>query len=253
MTRTTFIRIAAPLLAAGLCTTAPANAQAPAPEADSYTYGTYFYCDVTQQDRVDEIAAKLNKPIYDAGVADGSITAWGWLAHHTGGKWRRADYVMAPSLPALLSASEKFNDQAEAKNKAMNDEMGKICNSHDDYIWKRVAGFSGAGPRGNASFSTYHVCDMSREKQADALVKQYLAPIYDKLVADGKLISWSWMEHIVGGEYRRLEVITAKDVPSLMAARSSLVEAMDMNPVSDVVSDICNSHADYIWEIKLSK
>jgi hypothetical protein len=186
-------------------------------------------------------------------VADGTITSWGWMAHHTGGKWRRVDFLMAPSRPALLAASEKLNDQLEAKNKAMSDESGKICNSHDDYIWRRVAGYSGSGPRGNASLSTYHVCNMTREKEADEIVKKDIAPMYDKMVADGKLLTWSWMEHIVGGEYRRLEVLTAKDVASLMAARGSLVEAMENNPASKTLDSICYSHADYIWDIKFAK
>jgi hypothetical protein len=31
-------------------------------------------------------------PAFEAAVADGTITSFGWLAHHTGGKWRRVLY-----------------------------------------------------------------------------------------------------------------------------------------------------------------
>jgi hypothetical protein len=31
-------------------------------------------------------------------VEDGAITGWGWLAHHTGGTWRRIRYHNATSL-----------------------------------------------------------------------------------------------------------------------------------------------------------
>lgn len=123
--------------------------------------------------------------------------------HHTGGKWRQVQYHMAPSIDALLASQEKIGDQMDAKNnKALNQEAGKICNAHDDYIWRRVAGTT--GPRGKAAFSTYYVCDQGREDQADALMKRVFAPMLDKMVAEGKLTTWGWMEHIVGGEYRRL-------------------------------------------------
>jgi hypothetical protein len=222
-----------------------------AQEQDSYTYATYFYCDVTQQERADEIVDQLDRPIYEAAVASGGITGLGWLIHHTGGKWRRLSYHNAPSIDALLAAQQKIGDEVEGKNKALDEEMGKICNSHDDYIWKRVAG--NTGPRGKAGFSVYYVCDMTREDQADALIKRVFAPMYDKLVAEGKLTSWGWMEHIVGGEYRRLSTITAADMKSLLAARSSIIEALDKDPLDDTLTDICGSHADYVWEIKFEK
>jgi len=51
---------------------------------DSYVYSTYFYCNTSTQEKADELIAKNTYPIYDAAVADGTITGWGWMAHHTG-------------------------------------------------------------------------------------------------------------------------------------------------------------------------
>lgn len=234
------------LLLGSLCVSSAAIAQ----EQETFTYVTYFYCDVTQQERADEIVETLNKPIYDAAVADGSIGAWGWGAHHTGGKWRRFQYHMAPSMDALIAAQEKIGEQIEAKNSALSEEAGKICNSHDDYIWRRVAGTTGA--RGPAGFSAYYVCD-GREVQADELMKRVFGPKLDKLVDEGKLMSWGWMEHIVGGEYRRLATMTASDMPSLLAGRGSVVEMMMDDPLADMLNDICGSHADYIWDIQFEQ
>jgi hypothetical protein len=70
------------------------------------------------------------------------------------------------------------------------------------------------------------------------------------MVADGKLMTWGWNEHIVGGDYRRLSTISAVDVKSLLEARAALVEALQDNPAGDTLTDVCPSHADYIWEIK---
>jgi len=113
-----------------------------------------------------------------------------------------------------------------------------------------VAGNIGTVGRGGAAFSTYYVCDQTRESQADALVKGMLAPVYDKMVADGKLKSWGWLEHIVGGKFRRLETFSAADTRALMEARAAIVEAMDDNPAAELLTSICGEHTDYIWEIK---
>jgi hypothetical protein len=226
---------------------------ASAAEPESFVYATYFYCDVAQQERADEIIEQLDKPIFDAAVAGGGISSWGWMAHHTGGQWRRVQHYSASSIDALLAAQKTINDQSDAapKGKALGKEFGTACRAHDDYIWRRVAGT--VGPRGKAVFSVYYVCDSSRESQADELIKRVYGPMYDKLVAEGKLTSWGWMEHIVGGEYRRLATMTAKDMSSLVAARSAIVAAFQDDPLSDVINDICGSHADYMWETKFEK
>jgi len=217
---------------------------------ESFVYGTYYVCDVTQQERSDQIFKEVDQQFYDAAVADGSISGYGLYAHQTGGKWRRAMFSVAPTIQALFDAQKKIGDQSDAKNKKLEDEYGKICNSHDDYIWRRVGGNVGTTAPGNAVFSTYYVCD-SREEQVDALVMQVYAPAYDKLVAEGKLKSWGWLEHVVGGEYRRLATMTATDVKTLMEVRASIIEAQD-NALGDTFTDICDSHADYIWEVKAS-
>ena len=225
-----------------------AGAEDKAPEA--FIYGTYFVCDVTQQERSDEIFKQVDQQFYDAAVADGSISAYGLYAHQTGGRWRRAMFSVAPTIQALFDSQKKIGDQSDAKNKKLGDEYGKICNTHDDYIWRRVGGNAGTTTPGNAVFSTYYVCD-SREDQADAIVMQVYAPAYDKLVADGKLKSWGWLEHVVGGEFRRLATITATDVKTLMEVRAGIIESQD-NALGDAFTNICNSHADYIWEVKAS-
>ncbi len=160
-------------------------------------------------------------------------------------------FSQAPTIEALLDAQKKIGDQADAKSKKLGDEYGKICNAHDDYIWRRVAGNAGTTAPGGASFSTYLVCD-SRETQADAIVEQVFAPIYDKMVADGKLKSWGYLEHIVGGQFRRLATMSATDMKSVMAARAEINKALTDNPLGDTFTEICDSHADYMWETKAS-
>ena len=227
-----------------------AQAQDKPPEV--FTYATYFVCDVVAQKRSDEIFKQLYQPIDDAAVADGTILAYGLYEHQTGGRWRRAMFSSANSVQALLDSQKKIDDQVKAKDKGgkLDDEYGKICNSHDDYIWHRVAGNAGTTKPGNAVFSTYYVCN-SREAQADALVTQVYAAQYDKMVAEGKLTSWGWLEHVVGAQFRRLATFSAPDMKSLMEARASIVESQD-NELGNIFTDICDSHADYIWNVVAS-
>ena len=239
--------IALPALA---CLLVGMTASADDKPADVYVYSTYHYCDFSKQDRADEIFDQSQRLASEAAVKDGTISSYGWLAHQTGGQWRRADYFTAGSVQALLDAQKKMNPEGDAKAKKLSAEFGAICSTHDDYIWRRVAGNIGTTARGTAAFSTYYVCDQGRESQADEAVKTALAPVYDKLVADGKLMTWGWNEHIVGGEYRRLATISAADMKSLMEARGAIVEALQDSAAGDMVTDICPSHADYMWEIK---
>ena len=246
------IKTGAWALPACVCLLASTAASAQDQPAERYIYATYSYCDSSKQERYDEIFEQVQKPLLDAAIKDGSINIYSYLGHQTGGQWRRASVHGSNSVQALLDAQKKMGDQEDAneKNKRLGAEAGAICPSHDDYIWHAVAGNVGTVGRGGAAFSTYYVCDQTRESQADAIVKGMLAPVYDKMVADGKLKSWGWMEHIVGGKYRRLETFSATDVKSLMEARAALIEVMEDNPGGDLLTAICGDHTDYIWEIK---
>ena len=246
----TMKRIGAQVLQAGLCLLFGMTAYAQDKPAEVYVYSTYHYCDFSGQDRADEIFEQLQKPASEAAIKDGTISSYGWLAHQTGGKWRRADYFTAGSVQALLDAQKKMNSDESDKAKKLFAEFGGICSSHEDYIWRRVAGNIVGTARGGASFSTYYVCDQGRESQADAIVTSAIGPMLDKMVAEGKLKTWGWNEHIVGGDFRRLATISASDVRSLLEARAAFVEALDDNPAGDMLTDICPSHADYIWEIR---
>ena len=239
------------VLQAGACLLFAGAATAQDETADVYVYSTYSVCDLAKQDRADEIFGQVDKGVLDAAVADKSIMGYGYYAHHTGGRWRRTNYFTAPTLDALLAGQKSIGDAIEAKNKKLSDETAGICGQHDDYVWLRQAGKAGSTAPGGYGFSTYYVCD-SREKQADALLAQLYAPVLDKLVADGKLKTWGWLEHIVGGKFRRLATMTASDLGSLTTARGELVAAVEGNALGDQFTDICDSHDDYIWEIKFS-
>ena len=157
-------------LSLALLATLPMAAVAQEEEEKSkgFIYATYYYCDAGGSERVDEITKKITAPKQEQGVKDGIIQGWGWLAHHTGGLWRRAQYFVAPTLDELLDAQEALQSDDDPKTEKLEKEFAAICRSHQDYIWERLSGGSGDNG-GDAAFSVYYVCDESREERADEI------------------------------------------------------------------------------------
>jgi hypothetical protein len=218
---------------------------------DTYIYATYFYCDTATQEKADELVKKNTAPINDAATADGTITGWGWLAHHTGGKWRRIQYHMSDTLDGLFSAQDILAERAEKAGVA-NDGFAEICSSHDDYIWKMESGNGMNSDRATAALSVYHVCDLNREQRADEIMEKVFSPVYNKAVTDGKIKSWGWSSHVMGGKYRRLGTMTAESYPALMSAWGEILDAIygdGDNAEANEFSEICSSHSDYLWDI----
>lgn len=221
-------------------------------ETDTFIYATYFYCDVTKQDDVDKIAEEQIAVTYNAGVEDGTIGGWGWLAHQTGGKWRRILYHTSDSIGGLLDAQKKLGAAGAASDP--NNEFGQICGAHDDYIWKAETGNIFDGPRGEAGLSAYFICDVAREERADEIVASTLSGIFNDHVGEGQLTSWGWSSHQIGGKYRRLNTMSAANYTDLLAARDSILEAMygDDGPAEAIeFTEICGGHADYLWDIQI--
>jgi len=225
-------------------------------KSEMYVYASYFNCDPNLEDAVDEEVNKTYTAIYNEAVKDGIIANWGWLKHHTGGQWRRLLYHSAPSIIALFSAQEQMSKKFDAVFANKTDDLTQGCKTHDDYVWQYVTGsrpsLTGM-PRGKASMSVYMECSFMGEDNADKIFKKYFAPIYNAQVGKGKLTSWGWMSHVIGGKYRRLETLTANNYEDLLKAKESIINTLYYNGTNkhaDEFSKICTSHQDYLWDIK---
>lgn len=237
------------VLALAIAVPASMVAQEEKDEKETFIYATYFYCKTATQEKADELIKKNTAPIYDAAVKDGTISGWGWLAHHTGGKWRRIQYHTSDSIAGLLKAQEVL---AERASDSADDGFAEICGAHDDYIWQSESGNALTDDRGKAAMSVYHVCNIKNEERADEIVEKIFAPVYDKALADGKIKSWGWSSHVVGGEYRKLSTMSGDSFEQVLAARGEILEAIygdGDNAAANEFSDICTSHSDYLWEV----
>lgn len=220
-----------------------------------FAYATYFVCSPDAESRADEIINTSFGPHYDAAVEHGDILSWSWLQHFVGGNWRRVLVIIAADMDSLLDASGALGEIISDKTPEAGRAFSGICSSHEDYIWETMDGVGSGGvtdARGEAGFSVYMQCDMSREERADVLVRDVFGPIYDRHVGEGQLTTWNWLQHNVGGRWRRILTMGAADHKTLMRARAAILEEFEGRKVeraADEINKICHTHQDYMWDI----
>ena len=221
-----------------------------------YAYVTYFQCDAGREYRADEIIERTYKLHYDAAVEAGDIQQWSWLAHYVGGPWRRALVLTAADLDDLLNAAGALGEVIEELTPEAGRVFTEICPAHEDYVWETVpsvGGTAAGSSRGAAGFSTYIDCDVNREERVDELMRESIGPIYDKHVANGGLVSWTWLAHNVGGQWRRLLSLTASDHSTMMRTRAAINGELSSGRAArafNQMNEICPDHHDYMWDIK---
>ena len=88
-----------------------------------FTYATYFYCDVTGQDRVDEIVKTQNAPVYDP---DGERRQNAGLG--LAGPPHRRQMAPDPVLPRASSVAGLLDAQTEMNKRldGVDDKADKI-------------------------------------------------------------------------------------------------------------------------------
>ncbi len=228
-------------------------------EAPPVAFATYYYCDQSREEAADVIFEEVLGPIFDEHVSAGHLSAWGWMGHQAGGKWRRLGYIVAADTDVLLDTRDQIIDELLTEHGDAAQELTAVCPSHDDYIWSSVAGSQPVGElaedRPDADLSTYYVCDVTRQARADTLVTEVFAPIFDRHVGEGEFTSWLWLSHIVGGKYRRLLGFDGADHKTILNTLGTVIGEMQEEHPDEAreFGEICNSHQDYMWNILISK
>lgn len=100
------------------------------------------------------------------------------------------------------------------------------------------------------AYVTYFECDAALEFRADEIIARNYKPHYDAAIEAGEILSWSWLAHYVGGKWRRVLLLTAADMETLLASAGALGEAiLQTTPQSGRdFTEVCGAHVDYIWE-----
>ena len=218
-------------------------------ESKGFTYATYLYCDTNTEDAMDKMVDEFEKPILDKLVEDGVMNNWGWMRHHTGGEWRRIRWFSSDSIQGALDGIEAMTEAMDAAGEDSDVEPATSCWSHEDYIWA-VESRSDTEERGEASMSVYYSCKISDETRADEIFDELFAPVLNQYVEDGKLTSWGWQSHVIGGWFRRLQTMSAPDYKTLLAARQEALDTVyaEDSELGAEFAAICGPHHDYLWD-----
>lgn len=238
-----------PLLAA------PTAAQ----EQPASVLSVYYVCDQTREARADTIVRTAIAPIVERQRRAGRLGGWGWLAHSAGPEWRRAAYYVAPSRDLQFEARDAILADVQAEAPEAAEEFNRICPSHVDYFWYAAESSQGIGAeleqRPAASISTYFLCDVAVEHQADEIVRLPLGTALNEGVERGEIASWSWLAHDTGGKFRRLLVLDGARHAELMNARDRILARFrERTPVaSRTFSEACGLHDDYLWNVVIAR
>ena len=221
-------------------------------EQTAFLYATYYICDQATQGNMDSLVEANEAPVLDEWVDEGRLLAWGYQAHFTGGKWRRAQYHVSASL------EDSFRNQAElfptvyADNREGGLARAEACAGHDDYVWASSLGSPPGVDRGDVSLSVYYVCSVADQQRADEIFAEIIAPTLDEYMDSGEVTAWGWLSHVLGGEFRRLQTMSGDDYATLAAARLDAVRraGRDHPELAREFNEICPIHVDYLWHIR---
>jgi len=99
-------------------------------------------------------------------------------------------------------------------------------------------------------YLTYFLCDPARGAPAAEIIGSSYKPPYDQAVEQEQIVSWSWLQHYIGGRWRRALVVVTTDMESALETSGALGEIIsDTTPEAGrAFSEICHSHDDYMWE-----
>jgi len=218
----------------------------------TFLYATYYVCDQATQGNMDSLVETNEVPVFDRWVEEGRLLAWGYQAHFTGGRWRRAQYHVSATL------EDAFRNQAEifgvvyADNREGGQARAQACAGHDDYVWSSTLGNPAGAARGDVSLSVYYVCSVADQQRADELFAEIIAPTLDGFVEDDRITGWSWLSHVLGGEFRRLQTMSGADYATLAGARLEALRlaAREHPDKAREFDEICPTHVDYLWDIR---
>lgn len=218
---------------------------------DGFVYSTYYICDQATQGNMDSLVEANEVPVFNKLVKDGKLLSWGYLAHFTGGKWRRAQYHVAPTLEGAFAAQLEVSASAYTDDREAGLARAEACPGHDDYIWSTTQGSPPGTDRGDVSLSVYFECSVADQARADEIFAEVFAPGLDQHVEEGNLASWGWLSHVLGGEYRRLQTLTGSDYASVAAIRLGVLRDVGSEhpALAREFAEICHTHVDYLWDI----
>jgi hypothetical protein len=96
----------------------------------------------------------------------------------------------------------------------------------------------------------YYQCQMAGQDRADAIMRDVIAPVYDKHLAAGHILTWGWLGHHSGGAWRRLGYFTAPTLDAVFDMQDAILSELRKDHQKEMteLNTICPTHDDYIWQ-----
>jgi hypothetical protein len=94
---------------------------------------------------------------------------------------------------------------------------------------------------GNTVLVAQYECAADQLARADAIMTETTAPILNKYVSTGKIITWGYFGVYVGGKANRTIYLWASDPVALVQARQAYLPEIQANPGFAEFSKICGS------------
>ncbi len=232
-------------LAVGLLLLAPGVS---AQDDPAIVFGIYYRCSQGLEAQADEVVREVFAPVVQRHVDAGRLTGWLWLTHDQGGAWRKVLVTTGNDLGQMMQVRDEII--AELGDDDRMTALFTACPGHDDYIWMGVdVSSNNPDATGNATVSSYHMCNRSREGRADQIFTEVLAPLYQKHIDLGHLATYGFYLHRVGGVFRRLETVSGADHTTVLNMQGAVYEeAFATNPFAmQEFTEICQTHTDYLW------
>ena len=110
-------------------------------------------------------------------------------------------------------------------------------------------------PPAPLSMVTYYQCAQGDADRADTIFKEHFGPFLKAEQGAGRILSYGWLQHVEGGEWRRVMYVMGNAMSQLAASRAAMAK-MTASPehakAFDEFAGLCPSHDDYIWRGKSS-
>jgi hypothetical protein len=228
----------------------PTWAQGSSSQPPIFTYVSEWNTPRAQWADMAKVEANI-KPTMDALVADGTLLGYGTYENRihsettpTHGSWFQAD-----SLANIFKALDKIYAQAGATT-----APAQAASKHWDFLF--VSTTHGAKAYTGSGYLRIISSELKPGKGEAFLTayRQYIVPVYEKLLADGAIVDYEFdTEYVVGNAPGRyFSAVVTKDAEGLDKVRTAIGEALEKNPaIGDAIASATepNSRRDLLAHV----
>ena len=106
-------------------------------------------------------------------------------------------------------------------------------------VFAQAPGMPVAPELGNTVLIARYQCNPAELGKVDQVLKEVSAPVLNRMVSEGKLISWGVLATYIGGPENRTIYLWAKDPVALMKARAEYLPEIMAKPGWNEMARVC--------------